>query len=73
MTQPGLFDLSDRETLPERLGDLLPKIDQAVGWEGFRSELEKIREKPRKTQLRAQTLRCGIDGLMASSDMSPWP
>ena len=60
MIQPGFFDLSDREALLERLGDALPKMDQLVDWEGFRSELEKIREKPRKSNA-GEAVRCGID------------
>lgn len=50
MEQPGFFDLNDRETLLERLGDPLPKIEAIVDWEGFRSELERIRDKPRKSK-----------------------
>ena len=49
MEQPGFFDLTDRQALLERLGDPLPKIDELVDWEGFRSELEQIRDKPRKS------------------------
>ena len=49
MGQPGFFDLSDREALLERLGDPLPKIDEIVDWEEFRGELERIRDKPRKS------------------------
>ena len=49
MEQPGFFDLSDRQALLERLGDPLPKIDELVDWEGFRGELEQIRDKPRKS------------------------
>ena len=50
MEQPGFFDLSDRQALLERLGDPLPKIDELVDWEGFRGELEQIRDKPRKSK-----------------------
>ena len=50
MEQPGFFDLSDREALLERLGDPLPKIEEIVDWEGFRAELEQIRDKPRKSK-----------------------
>ena len=48
--QPSFFDLNDRHTLLEQLGDPLPKIDEVVDWEGLRPALERIRvEKgPRK-------------------------
>lgn len=48
--QTGFFDLTDRHTLLERLGDPLPKIDRVVDWEGFRETLSGLREEkdPRK-------------------------
>ena len=43
--QPGFFDLTDRYALLEKLGDPLPKINQVVDWESFRTTLERIRSK----------------------------
>jgi IS5 family transposase len=48
--QSNFFELSDRHALLEQLGDPLPKINEVVDWEGFRSTLKRIRRKtdPRK-------------------------
>lgn len=47
--QPGFFDLEDRHTQLEKLGDPLPKLERVVDWEGFRPVLQKVREKERKS------------------------
>lgn len=48
MSQPGFFDLNDRyEKLNER--DPLIHLNQLIDWENFRSTLNKVREKKRKS------------------------
>lgn len=48
MSQPGFFDLNDRyEKLNER--DPLIHLNQLIDWESFRSTLNKVREKKRKS------------------------
>lgn len=47
--QPGFFDLEDRYTKLEQLGDPLPKLTEVVDWEGFRPVLEKVYQKTRKS------------------------
>lgn len=49
MIQPGFFDLSNRYTKLDELGDPLPKIESIVDWERFRPILAMVREKPRKS------------------------
>lgn len=49
MIQPGFFDLSTRYMKLDELGDPLPKIEAVVDWERFRPTLERVREKPRKS------------------------
>jgi len=46
--QPGFFDLDNRLQQLEALGDPLPKLNEVVDWEDFRSVLMKIRQKPAK-------------------------
>ncbi len=46
--QPGFFDLDNRHQQLEALGDPLPKLNQIVDWDAFRSTLERIRQKARK-------------------------
>ena len=43
--QPSFFDLDDRLAQLEALGDPLPKLNDIVDWEAFRSVLMKIRQK----------------------------
>ncbi len=43
--QTGFFDLEDRHTLLEKLGDPLPKLDQVVDWDRFRATLRKLRKR----------------------------
>ena len=47
--QPGFFDLDERYQQLEKLGDPLPKLAEVVDWEGFRSVLEKVYQKERKS------------------------
>ncbi len=44
----GFFDLECRHERLEALGDSLPKLNEIVDWEGFRSIFERIRQKDRK-------------------------
>ncbi len=47
--QPGFFDLEDRYRTLDKLGDPLPKLSRVVEWEGFRSILERVHQKERKS------------------------
>jgi IS5 family transposase len=49
MPQPGFFDLDGRYERLTRLGDPLVHIQQVVDWEALRSRLERLRDKPRKS------------------------
>jgi len=40
--QSGFFDHQDRLKLLEQLGDPLPKLDRAINWEDFRSQLQSV-------------------------------
>ena len=49
MLQSGFFDLEDKfKKLDEK--DPLIKLTQLIDWEIFRSTLEKVREKERKSK-----------------------
>ncbi|ASJ72092.1 IS5 family transposase [Granulosicoccus antarcticus] len=47
--QPGFFDLDNRLQLLEKLGDPLPKLQRSVDWEAFRTLLNVVHEKKRKS------------------------
>jgi hypothetical protein len=47
----GLFDVELRLAKIDSNGDLLVVLKQAIDWELFRPELEKIREKERKSNV----------------------
>lgn len=47
--QPGFFDLEDRYRTLDKLGDPLPKLSRVAEWEGFRSILERVHQKERKS------------------------
>jgi IS5 family transposase len=49
MPQPGLFDLDERYERLTRLGDPLVHVHKGVDWEAFRPRLERLRDKPRKS------------------------
>ena len=47
--QPGFFDLEERYAKLDEFGDPLARLDGLVDWEGFRGELARVHDKPRKS------------------------
>ncbi len=47
--QPSFFDQENRLAELEKLGDPLPRLDRIVDWDAFKPLLDKIHEKPRKS------------------------
>jgi hypothetical protein len=47
--QPGLFDVEEREVQLTKMGDPLATLNTRIDWEAFRSELNRIYEKDRKS------------------------
>ena len=47
--QTGFFDIDERLALLERLGDPLPGLQRCVDWEQFRTLLNKVYQKKRKS------------------------
>jgi len=61
MIQNGLFDLHIRfDTLDNKKGDPLNKLNHVIDWELFRSSLEAVFEKDRKSNAGAK----GFDKVM---------
>ena len=54
--QPGFFDLEDRYTKLDQLGDPLPKLAEVVDWEGFRPVLEQGAPEDAQEQGRTQAV-----------------
>jgi len=55
MLQTSLFDWTERLKKIDKNGDPLMLLDRSVNWELFREELEKIREKDRKSKAGAKS------------------
>jgi IS5 family transposase len=55
MMQPGFFDWQNRLEKLDKTGDPLLKINTAVNWELFRTEISKLRDKPRRSNAGAKT------------------
>jgi IS5 family transposase len=49
MSQPGFWDWEERQTKLTQKKDLLVRLNNLVAWEAFRPTLEKIHDKPRKS------------------------
>ena len=49
MSQPGFWDWEERQTKLTQKKDLLVRLNNIVPWEAFRPTLEKIHDKPRKS------------------------
>ena len=47
--QPGFFDVQDRAEQLARKGDPLVSLNAQINWEAFRSELDRIHDKERKS------------------------
>jgi IS5 family transposase len=54
MTQPGFFDWQFRYAKLDATGDPLMQLNKVIKWERFRSRLEEIREKDRKSNAGAK-------------------
>lgn len=48
--QPGFFDLDERYAKLDAFGDPLARLDELVDWEAFRAELDRVHDKPRKSE-----------------------
>jgi IS5 family transposase len=49
MSQPGLWDWEDRQIKLNQKKDLLVRLNEIIAWETFRPILERIHDKPRKS------------------------
>ncbi|WP_448604615.1 IS5 family transposase [Thermoleptolyngbya sp.] len=49
MSQAGFWDWEERQTKLTQKKDLLVRLNQIVPWEAFRPTLEKLHDKPRKS------------------------
>lgn len=56
MGQLGLFDLEERRAKLTQLGDRLIGLNERVDWEAFRPDLNRIHEKPRKSNAGAKPI-----------------
>jgi IS5 family transposase len=54
MMQPGFFDWQNRLEKLDKTGDPLLRINTAVNWELFRTEISKLRDKPRRSNAGAK-------------------
>jgi transposase, IS5 family len=54
MMQPGFFDWQNRFEKLDKTGDPLLKLNTAINWEMFLSELEALRNKQRKSNTGAK-------------------
>ena len=46
---PGFFDMAERAAKLTAMGDPLVGLNQQIDWEAFRSDLERVHQKPRKS------------------------
>lgn len=56
MGQHGLFDLDERIEKLTQMGDPLVDLNERVDWEAFRTDLNKIHDKPRKSKAGAKPI-----------------
>ena len=54
LNQPGFFDLMDRANKLTKLGDPLVSLNRNINWEAFRSDLNTLRQKDRKSSAGAK-------------------
>jgi len=52
--QPGLFDVEERAAQLTQMGDPLVGLKARIDWEAFRSDLNRVHEKDRKSQAGAK-------------------
>ncbi len=49
MKQPGFWDLEERQSKLNQKRDLLVRLNTIIPWDSFRPILEKVHDKPRKS------------------------
>lgn len=54
--QPGLFDVEERAAQLTEMGDPLVGLKGRIDWEAFRSELNRVHQKERKSQAGAKPI-----------------
>lgn len=54
--QPGFFDLEERTAKLTEMGDPLVGLNAQIDWEAFRRELDRVHEKPRKSNAGAKPI-----------------
>ena len=52
--QPGLFDVEERAAQLTEMGDPLVGLNARIDWEAFRSDLNRVHEKDRKSKAGAK-------------------
>jgi IS5 family transposase len=53
---PGFFDIAERANKLTRMGDPLVGLNARIDWEAFRSDLNRIHDKPRKSNAGAKPI-----------------
>lgn len=56
MAQPGFFDIMDRTTKLTQMGDPLVGLNAQIDWEAFRSDLNRMHQKERKSNAGAKPI-----------------
>lgn len=54
--QPGFFDIEERTAKLTEMGDPLVGLNAQIDWEAFRGELDRVHEKPRKSNAGAKPI-----------------
>jgi transposase, IS5 family len=54
--QPGFFDIEERTAKLSEMGDPLVGLNAQIDWEAFRRELDRVHEKPRKSNAGAKPI-----------------
>ena len=54
IAQPGFFDLAQRSAKLAEMGDPLVGLNKQINWEAFRSDLNRVHEKQRKSNAGAK-------------------
>jgi len=54
--QPGFFDIEERTVKLTEMGDPLVGLNAQIDWEAFRRELDRVHEKPRKSNAGAKSI-----------------
>lgn len=56
MVQPGFFDIDERSAKLTRMGDPLVGLNSQIDWEAFRSDLNRVHQKDRKSNAGAKPI-----------------